>query len=156
MRKNNSVWSSETNLLKTAHVCDNQPMVARPFLLHELLAYSAGQYVLRFFQNVHQSVHKMPSLDSIQRQTNPPNNFTLHVSKVHNVTASYPQWTGTAQSVKCLAKGWMTRDSIFSRGKNVSLTIASEEAVGPSQRGTQYKTRFLIPQLRRQERISNA
>lgn len=108
MYKNDGVWSSETKLLKYVNVCENQPKIPLPFLFHELLAYSAGQCVLRLILWYSSECAQDIFVGLYTEENKYTENFTLCVSNIHNDIILVPTIKRDSSVNKCLAKDWTT------------------------------------------------
>jgi hypothetical protein len=108
MYKNDSIWSSETNQLKFVNVCEDQPKLFLPFLLHELLAYSDGHYVLGLILWCSSEGAQNIFTGSYTEKNKSAGNFTLCVSKIHSDIILVPTTNWDSSGNKCLVKDWKT------------------------------------------------
>ena len=108
MYKNDGDWSSETNLLKFVNVWGNQPKFFLPFLLHELLAYSARQHVLRLILWCSSEGAQNNFIGFYAEKNKSTENFILFVCKIHSDIILVPTTNWDSSGNKCLAKDWKT------------------------------------------------
>jgi len=99
MYKNDGVWSSETNLLKFVNVCENQPKLFLSFLLHELLAYSAGQHVLRLILWCSSEGAQNILIGFYTEKKNPLKISHFAILRSTMILSSYLRQTGIAQAI---------------------------------------------------------